>query len=408
MEGNGNGNCIKVQKAACAERMTQVEGCGRSFSKETSTTTLASHLTSKHRLTKGDVVPGQVDQLTSSKNGGRLIAHNRLDDDKRARLLSKLVNWIMHNKQLIAVVENNFFKEFIHELNPFFNVQSRRTIGRGVDDAYEEAKAKIALVLESIPGDVALTCDGWSSRIMKGYFVVTLHWVDENWNLRSTVIEFIYFPPPHNQSSYLRVSQDALPIDDIRHTRSGFTVPAAKRDAEAMLSKMEKYKENMNSPLCLLASSLDPSMPLHDEDIQELKFQIRQILIVRCGYQQQQNVEILQRLGLLAAAKLARAGSCAERGQIDEVENFFELTKRTDTSCDNILEWWSASSKRFPLLSRLARDTFMVMGSSVPSESAFSDSSSFVTPRRSSLSDENISKMMKLRSWNRLLKVLNK
>lgn len=176
-----------------------VEGCGRSFSKETSTTTLASHLTSKHRLTKGDVVPGQVDQLTSSKNGGRLIAHNRLDDDKRARLLSKLVNWIMHNKQLIAVVENNFFKEFIHELNPFFNVQSRRTIGRGVDDAYEEAKAKIALVLESIPGDVALTCDGWSSRIMKGYFVVTLHWVDENWNLRSTVIEFIYFPPPHNQ-----------------------------------------------------------------------------------------------------------------------------------------------------------------------------------------------------------------
>lgn len=152
-----------------------VEGCGRSFSKGTSTTTLASHLTSKHRLTKGGVVPGQVDQLTFSKNGGRLIAHNRLDDDKRAWLFSKLVNWIVDNKQPIAVVENNFFKEFMHELNPLFNVSSRRTIGRGVDDAYEEAKAKIALVSESIPEDVALTCDGWSSRIMRGYFVVTLH-----------------------------------------------------------------------------------------------------------------------------------------------------------------------------------------------------------------------------------------
>ncbi|OAE21243.1 hypothetical protein AXG93_3833s1220 [Marchantia polymorpha subsp. ruderalis] len=150
-----------------------------------------------------------------------------------------------------------------------------------------------------------------------------------------------------------------------------------------MLSKLEKYKENMNSPMCLLASGLDPSVSVPDEDIQELKFRNCQILIVRYGYQQQQNVEIPQRLGLLAAAKLARARSCAERGQIDEVHDFFELTKRTDTSCDNVLEWWSASSKRFPLLSRLARDTFMVMGSSVPLESAFSDSGSFVTPRRS-------------------------
>lgn len=536
-----------------------------------------------------------------SKNGGRLIAHNRLDDDKRARLFSKLVNWIVDNKQPIAVVENNFFKEFMHELNPFFNVPSRMTIGRGVDDAYEEAKAKIALVLESIPGDVALICDGWSSRIMRGYFVVMLHWVDENWNLHPTVIEFIYFPPPHNQlttselllsilkdlnlatrvraittdsggemppamrhvaaklneefdaklesdwhvrcvchiinravkdceiivkpvvekirsllkmirvsavlrvafreiqvllgrrnivdvssldvetrwnsmfemvdncflvkdvfesmcnkeeftaalgglqlsqmdwreikavvdflrpaseltttasgSSYVTLSIQPLIYESLKThylstisgtLESGFTVPAAKRAAEAMLSKSEKYKENMNSPLCLLASGLDPSVPVPDEDIQELKFRICQILIVTYGYQQQQNVEIPQRLGLLAAAKLARAVSCAERGQIDEVDDFFELTKRTDTSCDNVLEWWSASSKCFPLLSRLARDTFMVMGSSVPSDSVFSDSGSFVTPRRSSLSDENISKMIMLRLWNRLLKVLNK
>ena len=44
----------------------------------------------------------------------------------------------------------------------------------------------------------------------------------------------------------------------------------------------------------------------------------------------------------------------------------------------------------------------MVMGSSVPSESAFSDSGHFVCADRSRLTDENISVMMKLRSWNRL------
>ena len=546
-------------------------------------------------------MPGQVDQLTFSKNGGRLIAHNRLDDDKRSRLFSKLVNWIVDSKQAIRVVDNDFFTEFMHELNPFFKVPSRRTISRGIEDAYEETKVKIAVALQSIPGDVAITCDGWSSRTMRGYFVVTLHWIDKNWILRSTVIEFTYFPPPHNQwttselllsilkdlnlatriratttdsggempssmrhvaaklneefnvklesdwhvrcvchiinravkdceaivkpvvekirsllkmirvSGALRTAfrdvqvllgkstivdvpgpdvdtrwnsmfemvdscftvRDALeslcnrqeftaslsgmqlsqtewrevkavidflrPPSELTSTasgstyvslsiqpliyeslkahclstisgtlESGFTVPAAKRAAEAMLAKLEKYKDNLNSPLCLLAAGLDPSVPVPDEDVLDLKLSIRQILTVKYGYQQlPQNDEVPHQLSLLAAAKLARAGCSAERRQIDEVDDFFALTKRADASCDNVLEWWAASSKRFPMLSQLARDTFMVMGSSVPSESAFSDSGSFVTPRRSSLSNETISKMMKLRSWNRLLKDLN-
>jgi hypothetical protein len=47
----------------------------------------------------------------------------------------------------------------------------------------------------------------------------------------------------------------------------------------------------------------------------------------------------------------------------------------------------------------------MVMGSSVPSEAAFSDSGEFVRPDRGSLSDAKIERMMKLRSWNRFLGV---
>ena len=44
----------------------------------------------------------------------------------------------------------------------------------------------------------------------------------------------------------------------------------------------------------------------------------------------------------------------------------------------------------------------MIMGSSVASESAFSDSCDFITNDRTLLSDENVSMMMKLRSGNRL------
>jgi hypothetical protein len=62
-------------------------------------------------------------------------------------------------------------------------------------------------------------------------------------------------------------------------------------------------------------------------------------------------------------------------------------------------------SRKFPTLGRLARDTLMIMGSSGPFESAFSDSGDFVTAGRSSLTDENTCKMMKLRFW---LRAINK
>jgi hypothetical protein len=46
----------------------------------------------------------------------------------------------------------------------------------------------------------------------------------------------------------------------------------------------------------------------------------------------------------------------------------------------------------------------MCMGSSVPSESAFSDSGDVAIPVRSRLSDRSVETTMKLRSWKRLFK----
>lgn len=31
-----------------------------------------------------------------------------------------------------------------------------------------------------ITGKVALTADGWSSRRMRGYFVITIRWIDDS------------------------------------------------------------------------------------------------------------------------------------------------------------------------------------------------------------------------------------
>ena len=85
---------------------------------------------------------------------------------------------------------------------------------------------------------------------------------------------------------------------------------------------------------------------------------------------------------LFAIARRAHNDS-AEALQTDEVDDFFEVTKKPDNSCRDIVLWWmTVGSTRFPTLRLLARDTIMIMGTSMPSKSAFSDSGHVVTAIR--------------------------
>jgi hAT family C-terminal dimerisation region len=87
----------------------------------------------------------------------------------------------------------------------------------------------------------------------------------------------------------------------------------------------------------------------------------------------------------------------------DEVDNYFEMAKHPDTTYKDPVIWCRTAEKTlFPALSMLARDTPTLMGSSVRSESAFSDSGHFSTSDNASFTDENNFKMMKLRCWKHL------
>lgn len=74
------------------------------------------------------------------------------------------------------------------------------------------------------------------------------------------------------------------------------------------------------------------------------------------------------------------------------------LTAKANHRVSDVLLWWKQHSNRFPPLFMMTMDMLMIQGSSVASESAFSESGGFVHPHRSKLSDENIEMMMRLKS----------
>jgi hypothetical protein len=173
--------------------------CPTKFGRSTGNSTLMLHLDKKHGIKRGKKT-GDYLQRTI-KTDGTLHDPYELDDQTRAEIMESLVDFIVDNKQPFNLVESASFRDFARKLNPHYKIPSRATIVRALPEFYDQVLGRFRSMIESIEGRVALTLDGWSSRVMRGYFVITMHWINDTWDLKSAVLEFKYFPPPHNQET---------------------------------------------------------------------------------------------------------------------------------------------------------------------------------------------------------------
>ena len=83
----------------------------------------------------------------------------------------------------------------------------------------------------------------------------------------------------------------------------------------------------------------------------------------------------------------------------EEIEQYFkepvlEVDKTTD-----VLQWWKGASKKYPNLSRIARDYLAIPGPSASSERLFSTATDVLTDNRQSLSAPTIQAVQCLKSW---------
>ena len=76
------------------------------------------------------------------------------------------------------------------------------------------------------------------------------------------------------------------------------------------------------------------------------------------------------------------------------MEEVMKLKKGSD-----VLMWWKSNSKKYPNLSRMARDYLAIPGTSASSERIFSSGKELISDRRNSLSPDTIQACQCLKSW---------
>jgi hypothetical protein len=69
---------------------------------------------------------------------------------------------------------------------------------------------------------------------MRGYFVVALHWICDEWILRSCVLDFWYFPSPHNALTTCEIPKLILHEYDLQTRIRAITTDSASEMRPAM------------------------------------------------------------------------------------------------------------------------------------------------------------------------------
>jgi len=108
---------------------------------------------------------------------------------QRAKVITlAIAQFIIKDLRPFSVVENSGFKNMVQILEPKYTLPSRQHFSdKMVPDIYEDVKNNVKKELHG--KNVALTTDGWTSRAIQSYITITTSYIDNDWKLRSYVLQ---------------------------------------------------------------------------------------------------------------------------------------------------------------------------------------------------------------------------
>lgn len=131
-----------------------------------------------------------VGEQTKVDGTSSYVSNYTFNADKSRRNLAEMI--IIHEYPL-SMVEHHGFRKFVGGLQPLFKVPSRNTIKGDILKIYDYERQKTLKLLEKNTSRVAITTDMWTaSNQKKGFMVLTAHFIDQNWNMQSRIMRYIF------------------------------------------------------------------------------------------------------------------------------------------------------------------------------------------------------------------------
>ncbi|KAL5705817.1 Ulp1 peptidase [Ranunculus cassubicifolius] len=192
-EKNAIGQAIAICKH-CKQKLS-AKGTG-------GTSNLKNHL--KRCKAKIRKERGQQHLVFKKKeNGSNLIKNHKFSQERSRRDFAMMV---VKHEYPFAMIDHPYFRQFITNLQPLFDLKHRTTLKSDIMELYGEQKKALYGFLDKLPSRISLTTDLWTARNTKdSYMCLTAHFIDNDWVLRKVILNFQLMECSHSGEELAKV-----------------------------------------------------------------------------------------------------------------------------------------------------------------------------------------------------------
>ena len=168
----------------------------------TASTNLIAHLMNAHNIKLIDnetVIQSPRNSSDEEDNASPVTPKGqKYGSDAQNRLSKYYLNFLIQDLQPFHLSQSKAFLQFCHALNPKYIVPNSQTMREQTNQSFVARKAEIIKDLSLNRSLFNFTTDGWSSIRVDPYIALTCHYIDNNWKIRSVLLDFRDFPHPHD------------------------------------------------------------------------------------------------------------------------------------------------------------------------------------------------------------------
>ncbi|KAJ6647836.1 Zinc finger BED domain-containing protein RICESLEEPER 2, partial [Pseudolycoriella hygida] len=161
----------------------------------------------------------------SNSSTGNLIRHlenkhpgiysTKTDQDetfvfKQEKFRQALLKWVVMCGQPFSAPKDQAFVDLMKCLNPLARIVCDKTIRADLMVEYERKVEELKTELAAVPGKISITLDGWTSKHGLPFLAIRGYWVDEQWQLKSKLLDFAYIEGNHDGRNHSIILSECL------------------------------------------------------------------------------------------------------------------------------------------------------------------------------------------------------
>ena len=111
--------------------------------------------------------------------------------------LSATIDFIVGSQMPFSIVDSSWFKKLCNILDQRYVLPSHQYLQQQVLNKFANHRSLVANKLETLLTKVSLTADIWTSITNQAYLGVTVHYIDDEWNMQHYLLDLIHFEHHH-------------------------------------------------------------------------------------------------------------------------------------------------------------------------------------------------------------------